>query len=182
MGASEESALLQKSQIWSRRGVIVVSLALSVSAFAKPRLPRTTRVLFVCQFGTAKSAIAREVFRRRARQRGMAVDAFSRGLTIENHISPQLGERLHADGIDPATDAPNILLPRDWRNADILVAFNPLPPKVKFTNIRDWTDMPSFNEDYVNARATLDRWIDSLLDEIAKSGKYLATEPAQALK
>jgi protein-tyrosine-phosphatase len=181
MGASGENTLLQISQNWSRRGLIFGSLAVSASAFAKPRRHRTTRVLFVCQFGTAKSAIAREVFRKRAHERGVAVDAFSRGLTIEDHILPPLRQKLLADGIDPSTDAPKILLPRDWRYADVLVAFNPLPTEASPASLQDWTDMPSFNEDYANARATLDKRIDALLDEITKSGT-LTTEPAVARK
>ena len=111
------------------------------------------------------------MFRRRAKERGITVDTFSRGLTIENHISPPLRQKLLKDGIDPTADTPKILSNKDLRHVDVLVAFYPLPPGVKPANIRDWTDMPSFNDDYANARATLDSRIDSLLDEIVKSAR-----------
>ncbi len=168
MDVSEEKSAFSLFRNWSRRGFIVAALAVSATADAKAPAHRMPHILFVCQYGTAKSAIAREVFRRRARERGLAVSAISRGLTIEDHISPPLRQRLLADGVDPSSDAPQILAPKDWRQADILVAFNLLPNSVKPAKMLDWTDMPSFNDDYDNAIATLDRRIDDLLDEIGK--------------
>ncbi len=153
---------------WSRRGLIFAGLMVSVNALARPVRHYAPRILFICQFGTAKSAIARELFRRRARERGMTVTAFSRGLTLEDHISPQLRQKLTADGIDPGADAPQRLSARDWKTSSIVVIFNSLPSDVTPTEVRDWTDMLSFNEDYVNARLMLDRRIDTLLDEISQ--------------
>lgn len=153
---------------WSRRGMMIVGLAVSVSAIAKPRARPVPRVLFVCQFGTAKSAIAREVFRRRARERGVAASVFSRGITLEDHMTPTLRQRLSADGIDPTAEAARALSARDWRHADIVVVFNPLPPAAKPADLRDWTDTPSITDDYANARTVIDRRIGALLDEIAQ--------------
>lgn len=126
------------------------------------------KILFICQYGTAKSAIAREVFRRHARLRGIDALVFSRGLTLEDHISPRLKGRLTAEGIDPKADLLKTLSRKDWIKADIVVAFNPLPTTIIHTDIRDWSDLPSMNDSYSTARAILDSRIDALLDEIQK--------------
>lgn len=159
----------------SRRGALLAGLALVVVAQPAMSRPRPVpRVLFICQYGTAKSAIARELFRRRARQRGVAVAAFSRGLTLADHISPPLRQKLSADGIDPAADYATVLARRDWQYADLVVAFNPLPKDIRPTTLRDWSDLGSLNDDYANARPELDRRIEALLDAFAKADREVS--------
>lgn len=171
MLASDESRTGTGLQQWSRRGFLIASLLTSACALARVPTERQPRVLFVCQYGTAKSAIAREVFRRRARERGIAVTAFSRGITLEDHVSPQLRTRLNSDGIDPGVEPARTLSESDWRHADLVIVFNPLPKDAKPRDLRDWTDLPSFNEDYDHARLVLDQRIEALLDEIQKGAR-----------
>ena len=156
------------SRSLSRRNLLLGSLAATLTAgCATARRAASPTVLFVCEFGTAKSAISRELFRRRARDRRIAVTTFSRGLKIEDHVSSLLRQRLAAEGINPAADTPKVLGPRDWRRAEIVIAFNPLPPEVPAAKVRDWTDLPSINDDYARTRAMLDQRLEALLDEIA---------------
>ena len=151
----------------SRRALMLSALAASLlGACASPRRNAQSVVLFVCQFGTAKSAIARELFRRRVAQRHLAITAFSRGLTIEDHLTPWLRQKLADDGINPEIDLPQVLGPSDWQRATVVVAFNPLPPAVPRAKVRDWTDLPSITDDYANTRAILDRRLEALLDEL----------------
>jgi protein-tyrosine-phosphatase len=149
-----------------RRNLLFAGLAFAamatVASTASPKLPT---VLFVCEFGTAKSAIARELFRKRARERGIAVAAFSRGLKIEDHISPPLRQKFDAEGIDSRRDGFAVLSARDIRRADMVVTFTPIPQRAR-TSL-DWSDVPSVNDSYPVARAELDRRIDALLDTIA---------------
>jgi Low molecular weight phosphotyrosine protein phosphatase len=150
----------------SRRRVLIGSVAtLLLAACASLPSQAPPKILFVCQFGTTKSAIARELFRRRARERSIAVTVISRGLTIEDHISATLRQRLAAEGIDPDADAPVVLQPQDWQDATLVVAFNPLPSAIPASKIRDWIDLPSLNESYAVARPLLDKRIEALLDE-----------------
>jgi Low molecular weight phosphotyrosine protein phosphatase len=143
--------------------VVALTLANCSSVLAKQHKPK---ILFVCQAGTAKSAIARELFRKRARERGIAVDVFSRGIVLEDHISPELRSKLVADRIDSAAEPAQVLGAADLKAADMLVRFNPLPAGVVHPDIRDWSDLPSVNDDYSNARKILDERLDMLLDEI----------------
>ena len=152
----------------SRRVLIVSALAASlVGACASARRGPAPVVLFVCQYGTAKSAISRELFRRRVRQRHLAIEAFSRGLTIEDHLTHELRQRLTADRIDPTAEPAQVLKSRDWQRATLVVAFNPLPLEVPREKVRDWTDLPSITDDYANTRAILDRRLEAMIDELA---------------
>ena len=155
----------------SRRALVVSVLAASlVGACASVRRGPAPLVLFVCQYGTAKSAISRELFRRRVRQRHLAIEAFSRGLTIEDHMTPDLRASLATDGINTELEKPQVLQPRDWELASLVVAFNPLPAAVPRTKVQDWTDLPSITDDYDRTRALLDRRLEALIDQLAGLG------------
>jgi hypothetical protein len=145
-------------------------LLMGLSAFALPGATKPIpRVLFICEFGTAKSAIAREFFRRRARERGIKVTAFSRGLKgIEDHVSPPLRQALVADDLDTRRDGFSKLAPRDLKATDMIVTFVPIPENLHWRELRDWTSLPSVNDAWPAARADLVQRIDALLDEIAK--------------
>lgn len=151
-----------------RRFLAAASVSvLTAGCASMPKSQRET-VLFVCQFGTAKSVIARELFRRRAASRGIAVAALSRGLVIEDHLTPELRQRLAADGINPYAEPFEVLQPQDWQQAKVVVAFNPLPDTVPKAKVRDWTDVPSVVSQYPAARAAMDQRIEALLDEFAR--------------
>ena len=158
----------------NRRALLIASLLLTsgLSSGCVTQLStKPPKILFVCQAGTAKSAIAREIFRQRAQERGIAVEVISRGIVIEDHVSPHLKQQLRADGIDTTIERAMPLQFTDWATADILVNFNPLPSAVVHEDVRDWSDLPSVNDDYFNARAILDERIDALLTEIANKKK-----------
>lgn len=147
---------------------VVLAVALTAAGCAVQPVVKPPKILFVCQAGTAKSAIAREIFKKRAQERGIAVDVFSRGLVIEDHLSPALKENLRSNKIDTNAEPALPLQPRDWAAADILVRFNPLPASVQHKDVRDWTDVPSVNDDYANAKRIMDKRIDELLNELAE--------------
>ncbi len=146
-------------------GIAACTFALTpVNATAKPAPP--PRVLFICQFGSVKSAVAREHLRRRAAERGIALSVQSRGITPEDHVSPALTRALAEDRIDPRTEALRRLEPRDVTGANVVVLFD-RPAMAGLDKARDWSSLPSMNADYPRARADLFRWIDALLDEIS---------------
>jgi len=99
------------------------------------------------------------------------MDVISRGIVIEDHISPELRQKLLNDGIITTAEPAMPLQPADWASADILVNFNPLPESVTHKDVRDWSDVPSVNDDYANARSLMTKRIDALLSEIAGKAK-----------
>ena len=154
-----------------RRQVLVGALVVVMSALAPAGLRASTtppRVLFICQFGTAKSAIARELLKRRAAERGIPVAVFSRGITPEPHLASSTRDVLLAEGITLDADEARKLSAVDLRAVDIVVIFNPLPAPMRRRNQRDWSDVPSVNDTYPLARAELDRRIDLLISELAR--------------
>jgi len=155
----------------NRRRFLVGALAAVVS-FAAPEVLNASqplpRVLFICQFGTAKSAIARELFKRRAAQRGIPVSVFSRGITPEPHLASSTRDALLTEGIVLDTQPVRKLRAADLSAADIIVFFNPLPAPLRRATQRDWSAVPSVNETYSLARVDLDRRIDVLIDEVAR--------------
>lgn len=166
---SSEQTICMFRTFQTRRTILAAMLltqlaALPGIAHAKPRAPR---VLFICQFGSVKSAISRELFRRRAAERGIAVTAFSRGIHPESHLDPHLRERLAGQGIDPARDGQHQLSRRDLHRADYTVLLDRLPPALRGHNLRDWTDLGSFNQSYDTEEPRVKARIDQLLDEIA---------------
>ena len=152
-----------------RRDLLRVALALGAAMAAGPvvgAMRRAPTVLFICQFGSVKSAVARELMRSRAAARGVRARVISRGVTPEQHASPQLLAQLRREGVDPDRQPLTRLDAATLRMADIVVLFDRLPPGLARPDARDWSDMPSMNDHYPAARAFLDPRIETLLDEI----------------
>lgn len=123
-------------------------------------------VLFVCPAGTVKSPIAREELRRRARAAGLAVDVRSRAVAPEDHVSPQLAQRLKADGIDTGREPPRAVTAADVTGADLVIAFDGAAEAPVLKGARAWRT-PSWNADYDAAKADLDGRLGALVTELA---------------
>ena len=126
------------------------------------------QILLVCQFGTVKSAITRELLIRRASERGIALKAWSRGITPGDHLSPVLKARLGAEQIDPGRQSVQPLSTRDIERADMVIAFDPLPSLFSRAKVQDWSDVPSMNSSYDAARRVVDKKINALLDQLSR--------------
>lgn len=146
----------------------LAGLAIPASLIASAKAPR---VLFICQFGSVKSAIARELLKRWTAERGVKVIVSSRGITPEPHLHPSVRDQLRAEGVDPEREPLKKLVRADLKSADIVIIFNRLPSAMRSADVRDWTVVPSINDNYLDARADLDRRIDNLIDEIASAGR-----------
>ena len=123
-------------------------------------------VLFICEAGIVKSAIAREYLRRRATARGISLIASSRGIAPADHVSPSLRAALAADRIDSASEPLRQLAAGDIATADIVVFFNRPKTLALPADARDWSSVGSMNDDFGAARADLVQRIDALLDTI----------------
>src|SRR5436190_3664077 len=103
------------SVTFDRRSLLIAAFLAAIlprGTWASPSL-RTPRILLVCQFGTVKSPVARELLKRRAAQRGIQLAVTSRGITPQDHITPDLMKRLAADDINPAAQPLRKLSKRD---------------------------------------------------------------------
>lgn len=151
-----------------RRNFLVLGTASLIVAPATAASGRKPRILFICQFGTVKSPIAREILKQRAAERGIAVGVTARGITPQQHITPELRRRLAHDGINPAAEPVRQLRRTDVAAADLVIAFDKLPPNLHPRHFKDWSDLPSMVNDYAHARAVLEGRIDQLLASLAR--------------
>ena len=158
------------------RRTFVAGLLLLVASPAFAMARRPPRVLFICRFATAKSATARELLRKLAKQRGLALDVRSRGITPADHMPPQIRQRLIAEfGVDPASEPPHKLTQRDLDRADMVVLFDQLPPALHKTATLDWTEQPSLIEQFDPSMAWLQQHCEALLEQLAKSARSQAS-------
>lgn len=156
----------------TRRALFAGAAAASL-LIATPTLAfrcRPPRILFVCQFGSVKSPIAREHLRAAAAERNIAVEVASRGITPEEHLSDALAHRLADDRIDTKKDGLHRLTPADLARADTVVAFDRLPEGFRHADLRDWSSVTSMNSNYSVARADVLARIDRLLAELKARG------------
>ncbi|MFM5894652.1 MAG: hypothetical protein ACKOQM_09510 [Novosphingobium sp.] len=152
----------------TRRSALLALAA--ATAFPAPAFAmRLPRVLFVCQAGTVKSAVARELMRKRARERGIGVMVWSRGIAPEDHMTAPIRQRLIAEfGIDPANERATALRQSDLDRADTVVLFDQLPPSLHRSKVLNWTDQPSLLGQFDASMAWLEAHIAGLLDNLAK--------------
>jgi protein-tyrosine-phosphatase len=153
----------------NRRSVLLAAVAAALApgaAASAPHLP--PRILFVCQFGTVKSPIARELLKRRAAERGLAIKVAARGITPQRHMTPELLARLKRDGINPSAEPLQKLRASDISSADLVIAFDRLPADFRPRHFEDWSDLPSVVNDYDQARPILDGRIDQLLRSLPR--------------
>ncbi len=150
------------------RFLAIIAVALLALTSQPASAGNRPKILLVCQFGTVKSAVARELLIRRATERGIALHAWSRGITPEEHLSPALKTRLLGEQIDPGRQPLHPLSARDVEKADMVIAFDPLPPSFSRAKVRDWSDVPSMNSSYEAARRVLDQKIGALLDQLRR--------------
>jgi hypothetical protein len=153
----------------SRRSALFAAACFVVGCATTAEPARTpTKVLFVCQYGTVKSAIAREQLRRLAAARTLRVQVTSRGISPEDHISPALAAAVARDGLDIRREPIRTLTANDLSGADVIVVFDTLPAGLGSWPVRDWSDLPSMNADYEHAREILVNRISVLLDELER--------------
>jgi protein-tyrosine-phosphatase len=149
-----------------RRTFVLSTMAFSTALAAKTVRRRRVTVLFVCEAGTIKSPMAREIFRAEARKRGIDVYAFSRAIAPEDHLTRELRDRMRSDAIDVKSEPVRKLTASDVKRSDLVVFFNMLPTAVQPKATRDWTDVPSVVNDYDRALAVMREKISGLLDDL----------------
>lgn len=153
------------------RRSLVCSLATFSLAYASPSRAakpcRATKVLFVCQMGSVKSAIAREQLRRIVKERGLPVEVQSRGLTPANDITPELASHLKTEGINPLADPLRRFTPADAARADLSIAFDDAAKAPGLERARLWHS-PSWTDDYAHAKTVMDWHIGELADELSR--------------
>ena len=155
------------SDVVLNRRLVLAGLILGPQSKASPPMTRPQHILFVCPAGSVKSAIAREIMKRRAREVGLVVDVRSRGVTPEDHVSPGLAARLRADGIDVSAQPLTALSKDDLAWADRIIGFDSALQSPGMEQAEAW-DIPSWNDAYDGAKAALIPKVETLISVIKR--------------
>lgn len=123
-------------------------------------------IVFVCEHGSVKSLIAASLFERAARERGLDVRAVSRGVQPDERVPPKIVTALEHDGFNVAQYVPQALSAEETAAATRVITIGVKLPEGAAQNFAAWDDVPPASVDYVAARASLQRHIEKLLDEL----------------
>ena len=154
--------------------VLILLTAVSTNLPAQPsqKAPATTKIVFVCEHGSAKSVIAAAHCRRLAQERGLNLEIVSRGSTPDAEIPPGVRNGLKADGIDVGTLKPAPVTWSDLQGASKIISFGPdLSSLAGGKPVEDWSATPAVSTDYQAARSYIVKRIQQLLDQVAKAGR-----------
>ena len=132
--------------------------------------PKTTRVLFLCPHGAAKSVLASTYFRRLAKERGLNVIVDSAGTDPDPSVSPAVAAHLAQQGYPVSTEKPRLVTADDLARADVVVSLGcdlTRSPTPAGTLVK-WDDVPGPSEDFAAADDAIRRRVTALVDDLVK--------------
>lgn len=129
----------------------------------------TPTVLFVCEHGAAKSAIAAAYFDKLARDKNLNYNATFRGVNPDPALNPVAEEGLKQDGIDISGWKPAIIIKKDVDAAARVITFGcALPVGTRAVlKATDWNDIPSPSQNYELTREEIKKRVQKLVDDLA---------------
>jgi hypothetical protein len=129
---------------------------------------KTSKVIFVCEHGAAKSVIATDYFNKLAKERGLPWEAVCRATAPDSTLNPGTRAGLKADNIKP-NSSPRKLSLNDTTNVKRIILFTPLPKGFKTDiKVEDWSSIRNIDSDYSHRRDAIINQINILLDSLEK--------------
>jgi arsenate reductase (thioredoxin) len=131
----------------------------------------TSPVLMICEHGSVKSLMAASLFNQAAMKRQLPFRAISRGVSPDRAVPPAIAAALARDGHDVRHFVPTKVSTTDLRTASRVVAISLDPAGLDLeadAPVAAWLDVPSASADYASAKASLERHVDSLLDDLER--------------
>ena len=123
-------------------------------------------IIFVCEFGSAKSVVAAAELNRIAAAKGLPFRAISRAVNPDRQaVKPPVRAGMEKDGLPIPTELPQRLAREDVARARWVVSFGPLPEGVK--RGEEWADIPPITERYDDSRSAIRERVRALLDRLA---------------
>src|SRR5688572_7123707 len=168
------------------RIAVLTSLVLSSALFARAQdvpadkkaggaaaRPAARSVLFMCPHGAAKSVLAAAYFKKRAKERGLDVQADTMGTEPDPAVSPKVAQHLQAQGIAVPIDKPKLVTPKDLEAADVVVTMGcDLGAMPVRGDLRRWDEVPSPSADFEGTDAAIKRRVDALVDELLERSRH----------
>ena len=131
------------------------------------------RVLFLCPHAAAKSLVARALFEREARSRGLEVAVSSAGTDPDPGPMPEVVAMLAAEGIDVSRHVPRRVSAEELASASRVISLGcdlgGLLPAGK--KVDDWGDVPLPSQDLAGVRRIVGERVKALADELAREAE-----------
>lgn len=134
-----------------------------------PEVPPSSRVLFVCLHGAAKSVIAAAHFRRLASARGLAIDAVAAGTEPDPELASGAVKGLAGDGLRAAPARPRPVTLHDLERAIRVVSFGCEIAPAHGQPIEQW-DVPAVSDGYEAARDRIVAKVEGLVARLGGAG------------
>jgi arsenate reductase len=155
--------------------VVLAALQLAASVEAQQKQgatpePKSTRVLFMCPHGAAKSVLASAYFRRLAKERGLNVIVDSAGTEPDPSVAPAVAAHLTKQQYPVRTEKPRLATPADLANADVVISLGcdlSCFPAPSGTLIK-WDDVPPLSENFAAADDSIRRHVTALVEELVQ--------------
>src|SRR5258708_2551130 len=111
-----------------------------------------------------------EYFNRRAKERGLAYRAVSRGTVPEPTVPKAVRDGLRGDGFDVSAFRPRQLEAADLDHASLIVSFDQDVASVVGARVRHlkWDNLAGVLSDYTRGKDEIVRHVDALIDDLAR--------------
>jgi protein-tyrosine-phosphatase len=129
-------------------------------------VPPTSRVLFVCLHGAAKSVVAAAHFRRLAAARGLRIGAAAAGTEPDAELAGAAVKGLAGDGLQASPSRPRPVTLHDLETATRIVSFGCDVTAPRGQRIEQW-DVPAVSDGYAAARDRIVANVEQLVDQLA---------------
>ena len=129
-------------------------------------VPPTSRVLFVCLHGAAKSVVGAAHFRRLAAERGLAIGAVAAGTEPDAQLAPGAVKGLAGDGLEPALTRPRPVTLYDLNSSTRIVSFGCDVVATRGQRVEQW-DVPAVSDGYAAARDRIVANVERLVADLA---------------
>ena len=147
-------------------------LAVAVVAICTSGAPAQSEqtVVFVCEHGAAKSAVAAAHFNRLAAERGLRLRAVSRGTAPDAAVPSYIIEGLRREGLQlPDGFVPSNVSEGEVATAIRIVTFDvSLQTKADSSRLQRWDGLPAFGAGYDAASRAILAKVDALILELSR--------------
>ena len=122
-------------------------------------------IVFVCEHGGARSAIASVYFNKMAKEQNLQYRSIFRGITPDSTISQATRRGLDADGFETAALSPVALTSNDIGPSTLLISLDCKPP-TSYHTTKEWSGIPAISTDYAVARDEIVKHLNQLIGEL----------------
>jgi arsenate reductase (thioredoxin) len=130
-------------------------------------------ILFVCEHGAARSAIAAAYFNKLAQEKQLNYTAIFKGTDPDTVLTPGTAKGLIKDSFDISGWKPELVSEQDIKAAYKVITFDcKLPLKDSLAAITEqWNGIPPISKDYNIARNEIVAKVNQLISTLPKKGK-----------